>query len=282
MSITFERTWETYRMAERFMPVKAAPVVSQKVKCVIDVCDEFDLVLLDAYGVLHDGIRAIDGALESFAELRKRGIAVYVISNGPSRSREQMVKTYRKMGYDFTVDEVSNSAMQVKVLAKDFRVTGWEINSPEEPMEWPERPLPQGNHTGLVYGEPQVDIFKTYVDAKRPIIVSNPDVAAPVGGELSNEPGEDAFWALHQNPKLPIAFSGKPYPQVFEAALAKFAHIPRQRVLMVGDTLHTDILGARHVGIQAMLVKSGLFKGRDIDSYIEECDITPEFIAEHL
>lgn len=282
MTITFEKTWETYRMAERFLPVKAGPVVPQKIENVTDICDQFELVLLDAYGVLHNGISAIEGALKSFAELRKRGIAVYVISNGPSRTRAEMVKTYRKMGYDFTVDEVSNSAMQAHILAQQFDVSGWEINSPEAPLEWPERPVPQGDATGLIYGEPEQELFKTYVDAKRPIVVVNPDVAAPVGGELTYEPGEDAFHALYQNPKLPIVFSGKPYPQVFEAALAKFPHIPRQRVLMVGDTLHTDILGARNVGIQAMLVKSGLFKGRDVDAFIEECDITPEFVAEHL
>lgn len=282
MSMTFERTWQTYRMAERFMPVKAAPVTPEYINNVTDIADRFDLVLLDAYGVLHNGIAAIDGALESFFTLRRKGVAVYVVSNGPMHTRAHLVQTYTRMGYDFTVDEVSNSAMQVKALADKFNVDSWTLNGPEETLEWPELPKANGGTTGLIYYRSEPTLFKAYVDAKRPILVANPDVAAPVGDTLVRTPGEDAFNALQQNPQLEMAFSGKPYPEVFEAALAKFPHIDRRRVLMVGDTLHTDILGARNVGIQAMLVKSGLFKGRNIGACIEESGITPEFVANHL
>lgn len=283
MSMTFERTWQTYRMAERFMPVKAAPVTPEYINNITDIADRFDLVLLDAYGVLHNGVTAIDGALESFRTLREKGIAVYVVSNGPMHTRAHLVQTYTRMGYDFMVDEVSNSAMQVKLLAKTFtNVDGWALNGPEETLEWPHMPKAAGGTTGLVYYTSEPALLQAYASAERPIVVANPDVAAPVGDSLVRTPGEDAYHALQQNPQLPMVFSGKPYPEVFEAALAKFPHIDRRRVLMVGDTLHTDILGARHVGIQAMLVKSGLFKGRGVGAFIEESGITPEFVANHL
>lgn len=282
MTMTFDRAWKTYRMAERFMPPKAAPVVPESINDIRDIADRFDLVLLDAYGVLHNGISAIEGALESFYTLREKGIAVYVVSNGPHYTPRQLAKNYKAMGYDFTADEVSNSAGQVKTVAAQFHVDGWELNGPEAPLFWPERPHARSGITGLVYYETDLRLFQSYVAAKRPIVVANPDVTAPVGDTFTHTPGEDAYHALQQNPDLPMAFSGKPYPEVFEAALAKFPHIDRRRVLMVGDTLHTDILGARHVGIQAMLVKSGLFKGRDVGAYIAESDITPEFVAEHL
>ncbi|RDB36356.1 YjjG family noncanonical pyrimidine nucleotidase [Spirobacillus cienkowskii] len=43
----------------------------------------------------------------------------------------------------------------------------------------------------------------------------------------------------------------KPQPQIFEIALNQFQHIPKNKVLMVGDNLNADILGANRAGIDS-------------------------------
>ena len=55
-----------------------------------------------------------------------------------------------------------------------------------------------------------------------------------------------------------------------------------ERVLCVGDTLHTDILGARAAGCRAMLVESGFLAGRDPLALAAESGIWPDFIAPGL
>ena len=50
---------------------------------------------------------------------------------------------------------------------------------------------------------------------------------------------------------------------------------------MVGDSLHTDILGARAAGVASALVAGyGFFAGQDVASAIEKAGITPDIIVE--
>ncbi len=52
------------------------------------------------------------------------------------------------------------------------------------------------------------------------------------------------------------------------------------RVAMVGDTLHTDVLGGRAAGIGSVLVTGhGLFAGRDTAPYITRSGIVPDVIV---
>ena len=46
---------------------------------------------------------------------------------------------------------------------------------------------------------------------------------------------------------------GKPYGHVFDEVLHRHPDISRDRVLMVGDTIHTDVLGGLAAGIKTML-----------------------------
>ena len=48
---------------------------------------------------------------------------------------------------------------------------------------------------------------------------------------------------------------------------------------MVGDTLHTDVLGGAAYGIKTALVTDhGLFSGYDYKKFIEQTQIVPDFI----
>ena len=57
--------------------------------------------------------------------------------------------------------------------------------------------------------------------------------------------------------------------------------IDLSRVGMVGDTLHTDILGANSIGIKSILMtKYGLLKNVNISSLIKKTNIIPDYIIE--
>jgi ribonucleotide monophosphatase NagD (HAD superfamily) len=56
----------------------------------------------------------------------------------------------------------------------------------------------------------------------------------------------------------PLVRLGKPYPPLFEAARERLGG---GRLVMLGDQLATDILGANRCGIDSVLVGSGLCRG---------------------
>jgi len=128
----------------------------------------------------------------------------------------------------------------------------------------------------------QTRIIHALKTRPRPLLVGNPDLVAPRENGLSREPGYYAHAIADKTGILPLFF-GKPFGNAFEEAqrrLAAHGIIGQpERMAMVGDTLHTDILGGAAAGLKTILVTAhGLFKGHDIIPYIEQSGIVPDYI----
>ena len=62
--------------------------------------------------------------------------------------------------------------------------------------------------------------------------------------------------------------------------LKRHPDVDRSRVLMVGDTVHTDVLGGLASGIKTLLVHQGGFlDGQDIEGVFARSGLRPHFCA---
>ena len=68
------------------------------------VLDRYDCLLLDQFGVIHDGKNAYEGAVNAVSEAQRRGVKVCVISNS-SRRRGDSVARLRSMGFGPVEDD---------------------------------------------------------------------------------------------------------------------------------------------------------------------------------
>jgi ribonucleotide monophosphatase NagD (HAD superfamily) len=50
------------------------------------IAEDFELFLVDLWGVMHDGVRAFPAALDCVLRLREAGRKVVLVSNAPRRS----------------------------------------------------------------------------------------------------------------------------------------------------------------------------------------------------
>ena len=118
-------------------------------------------------------------------------------------------------------------------------------------------------------------------DKPRDLLVGNPDLVAPVESGLSREPGHYAHRLASATGTEPVFF-GKPFPAIFDMARQRIRPgTPDHRVVMVGDTLHTDILGGSAAGFKTALIQGyGFFDGADPDTAIAASGITPDFILD--
>lgn len=105
-------------------------------------------------------------------------------------------------------------------------------------------------------------------------------MVAPRETGLSKEPGWFAHRLADRVCVEPV-FLGKPFADIFDLALARFNNPPAAgRVLMVGDTLHTDTLGGNQAAFATALVTAhGSLKGLDVCDAIRRSAITPDFIV---
>jgi HAD superfamily hydrolase (TIGR01450 family) len=112
----------------------------------------------------------------------------------------------------------------------------------------------------------------------RPVYVGNPDIVAPREGGFSVEPGSFAHRVADITGISPI-FYGKPFRNIFDLAFERLGNFNPDRTVMVGDSLHTDILGGHNVGIKTALISGhGFFSGQGIDKPIETSGIKPDYI----
>ncbi len=56
----------------------------------------------------------------------------------------------------------------------------------------------------------------------------------------------------------------------------------KEEILMVGDTLSTDILGGNKFGLKTMLVLSGNTRGENADLWINSSGIIPDYICDSI
>ncbi|MFW5823334.1 MAG: HAD-IIA family hydrolase [Marinobacter sp.] len=260
---------------------------------------EFDAFVFDAFGVLNAGPLVIPGAVERLATLQARGTPVLVLSNAATAS--QRVLTGKYLGMGFGLDEaqiISSRWLLEDSLAREPRPGRWGVIAPPESdshslpgiRQYPVRPGITDSELdgcdGFIFlsSEGWNETLQAQLTASlkrhpRPLEVANPDLVAPRGDCLTLEPGFFAHKLREETGILP-RFFGKPYGPAFAAALERLDGIPTRRVLMVGDTLHTDILGARAAGMASLLVSDhGSLAGMDLEACIAASGIQPDFIT---
>lgn len=260
------------------------------------IAEAFDLILLDAYGVLNVGETPIEGAVERIAALRAAGKHVMVVSNSAGYPKARMMQRYAHLGFDFTPSEVvtSREALLAHLAGLPTRRWGMMLNLSNgtddlngiDAHVLADDPAAYDAAEGilLVGSDGWTDVRQDMLENSlrknpRPVIVGNPDIVAPREGGLSREPGYFAH-RLADVTGIEPRFLGKPFGEIYDLALARHdPPPPPARVLMVGDTLHTDVLGGRHMGYATALVMNhGLLAGMDADTAVRRSGIAPDFV----
>ncbi|WP_067516969.1 HAD-IIA family hydrolase [Endozoicomonas ascidiicola] len=266
-----------------------------------DITNLFDLVLLDSYGVLCRGNTPIEDAPEAIQLLRARNIPFCVVSNDTMTNKSTAAEKYKSRGFDFTSHEVLTSLditeafLQKNPVSSNVGVIA--------PMEHPSNALLKDsarlNHlmghipdnvdtllfiTGTGWtSEMQEGLVNSAKGRQFELLVGNPDIGAPYGDKVLATPGYflmDFVERTHQVAK-PVLF-GKPDQAIFSDVFKSHGISAPSRVLMVGDTLYTDILGGNAMGFKTLLLQCGVYSGQNIEQLITETGIQPDFIAPHL
>lgn len=290
----------TYQAVRHRLPQARFPAVSRPAPDLTALTPSHDIFLLDAFGVLNVGETAIPGAVDHVAALQNAGKHVMVVSNAAGYPKRLLMARLARLGFDFNPDQVLSSR---EVLLHHLRQ--WP------PLRWGLMADPQygleeldGLHAAILGDDPhiydQAEGFAflgsgTWTDHRqrlltdsmhrrpRPVLVGNPDIVAPREGGLSLEPGHYAHLLADQTGVTP-QFFGKPYPAVFDMALTRARAVRADvtdpaRIVMVGDTLHTDILGGAAAGVQTALITGfGALLGMDVQTAITTSGITPDLI----
>jgi HAD superfamily hydrolase (TIGR01459 family) len=248
----------------------------------------YDGVLLDAYGVLLDKRGALPGAAALLAHLEAAEKPWLVLTNSASRLPETFSAELGEAGLAVPPERIQSSGM---LVADWFAAQGLGgarslVLGPADAVEYVRRAggvvvdgegeadveviviADQKGFDCLPGMDQALSLLLRRLDRGLPmrVLVCNPDLIYPVA------PGQYGFTAgalaamleaviRERYPEWtpPLVRLGKPHAPIFEAARRRLPG----RLLMIGDQLATDILGANRAGIDSALVGTGLCRGLD-------------------
>lgn len=237
-----------------------------KLRSLSSCFDDYDAFLFDLWGVIVEGATIYNGAVHGINQVINAGKKCLFVSNAPRPAKVSaaMIKSWGINTSDemvFTSGEVALNLM--RKYNKIFHL-GKDRNS-DIFADFPgkESTDPNESEAALfsIYRDEGEDLnefddlIKIVSEKKMPIICANPDTIIPNGDKLRYCAGYFAQKAKDLGAE--VIYTGKPYREIFNQALAQISEIPKDRVLMIGDTLEMDILGANNAGIDSALVMTG-------------------------
>ena len=246
--------------------------MTREIASLTDIASEYDAVVLDQWGVLHDGSAPYPSAINALQRLRATDVRLAVLSNSGKRAQPNEHRII-SMGFPSKLfDTVSTSG---EVLWNDInsgRIAGKTFMAIErtagDASQWAEglaiSLTDEIEHADaiLLMGLPddtelaEWDYFLDRALTRNlTVVCSNPDLCSPrAGGRSVVSPG--ALAKSFEKQGGTVLFYGKPYRSVFSSLEGALGI---DRLLMVGDSLDHDIAGAHGAGWDSVLVEDGLY-----------------------
>lgn len=250
---------------------------------------DYDVFIVDQFGTLHDGQTAYPGAIAALRLLREAGRRVALLSNSGKRA-EPNAQRLERLG--ISRDSYAVSMTSGEVAWRLLRAGRIDIARGARTCLLLERggdsttlegigltPVPTAADADLVIiagseGDTMsLDDYARLLEpaARRglPCLCTNPDrtMLTPTGPAFGSGPIAE----IYQNLGGPVTWIGKPYAEVFETTLAELGDPPRDRAVVIGDSIEHDVAGARGVGASAWLVLTGIIAGATDAALAEEC-----------
>ncbi|MEO6849324.1 MAG: TIGR01459 family HAD-type hydrolase [Mucilaginibacter sp.] len=269
------------------------------------IIDNYKIVFFDAFGVIKNYSGLVPGIEKTFAYLESEKKEYYIVTNDASRSPVQLAESYHRMGLTaITHDRIVSSGMLTKeyldLKVKDGIVAYLGTPNSAHYIEGSglhTLPISEVNESNidkvsaLIFLDDEGfdwcnDLNKAVNLLRRrtiPAIVANTDRAYPLSASnVSIAIGGIAAMVESVVGKQFIRF-GKPDSQMFMLALdmiREYRQISKSDIVMVGDTLNTDILGGNKFGLDTVLVLTGNTLAKDVDTRITATGIVPTYICD--
>jgi HAD superfamily hydrolase (TIGR01459 family) len=241
------------------------------------IAERFDHLLLDQWGVLHDGRAVFAGARAAVAALGRAGKRALVLSNSGKRAAENAARLAAlglppeayggivtsgeacwqllrrrdeppfdglgsrcllvTRGGDRSVVEGLPLTLAAGVDDADFILLAGLDDALAEPAAWRSR-------------------WRPAVARGLPMICANPDLTMIGPAGLAPAPGSLA--RLYEALGGAVTYIGKPHAPIYEECLRQLGGPDPRRVLAVGDSLDHDIRGGAAMGMGTVLVTGGI------------------------
>ncbi len=256
--------------------------MSQIISALDEVSGRYRALFVDLWGCVHDGVRALPGAVAALQTYRKGGGTVVLVTNSP-KPRAGVAVQLRDFGVpDDAWDTIASSGDSARaamfrgaVGSRVWFMGEWERDEGFfAPMQVIDNPVdiarvPLAEAEGIVccgpfdpHADPAVNradfLFAKTRGLK--LLCANPDIVVDKGGVREWCAG--ALARLYTEMGGESLYFGKPHPPIYDLARQRLVEagfgVPDQAILAIGDGIGTDIAGAVGEDIDSLFISGGL------------------------
>jgi len=245
-------------------------------------------ILLDIDGVLQVSGEAVLGAPEAVRALREEGHRLRFVTNNTTRARDQLAGELQAIGFDLEGEDITTTPVAAGKLLQGKRVFALTMSSIRDDLAEYVELVFDGADAVLLGGADESDetgdvfsydnLNKAYAELR--------------GGARLVCLHKNKWWQTSRGPLLDAGafvagleyaagvkaeIVGKPTAAYFEAALAEVDATPAEAV-MVGDDVEADIGGAKAIGMQGVLVRTGKFR----PAALREAEPQPDAVVDSI
>jgi HAD superfamily hydrolase (TIGR01450 family) len=247
-------------------------------------------ILFDGWGTLYSESVVYPGAVECVKRLRGQGKNLRLLTNGASRPVQDLLDELNQHGFEWEPYEVISSGSLLVLLNEALGLTEAFYLGPPAGHGYLEAagiaPVRHPNAPVVIQSASKPDpkdLAHAEEILRQPgarLIVSNPDVFAPLPDGSRMPVSGMVAYELIQKTGCKALYCGKPFPLIYNVTLRSLP--PNESVLMVGDTLGTDIAGANIAGLDSALLLGRNVREealRDIQYFL---GVRPTYLLEGL
>lgn len=239
------------------------------------VAEKYDVHIFDVFGVMHNGERANSEAIDVLQHLSLKEKTVCFLTNAPQRAKFAM-DVLEKFGikrslyqHIFTAGEQvhyhlkkRNNSWHARLGRKCYFIGDKhmaqilaDLNySRVNHLEEADFILAAGLDTWHKSLEDYEEVLQTGVSLSLPMLCGNPDMFVFNGETQEMRAGllAEAYKKLGGD----VFYHGKPYSNTYDIMLKELKDFPREKMLVVGDSVFTDIRGANGANLNSLLISS--------------------------
>ena len=225
--------------------------------------------IFDLDGVVYRGTKPIKNAVKKINELLKKNYKVAFLTNNSTKSQKEFTKKIVKCGINInpkfiittsvatanfiskkckkgsSIYVVGSKALKNEIKLKKFKISEKNVKA-----------VVAGLDTNINYEK--ITVASNILRNGKLLIATNPDKILP--NENGFQPGAGSIIQSiidATGPKIKKIFIGKPNTFLIKEAL-KIMKLSKEKVILVGDQLETDILAAKNFKMKSILVETGV------------------------
>ena len=236
---------------------------------------DYDVLLCDVWGVVHNGVTAHAAACDALQRFRAGGGTVILVTNAPrpGAAVQRVIDGFGvpRDAYDAITSsgDVTRGVVESRLSERLFHLgperdlpifAGLEVRF--APVETADYVVCSGLFDDTTETpESYRDMLAFMHERSLFMVCANPDIVVERGDTLVYCAGAlaDAYVAIGGH----ALYCGKPHAPIYDVALAKAAALrgaplPLKRVLAIGNSVRTDLKGAASFGVDSVFVISGI------------------------